>query len=163
MIRRNKFIRSQPGHANSRWVSCAKCRKSLPPKQFDYRVLAELEADGEAYLAECLQCNDTLGAKDRHQKDNFPCNKCGVHKPRSEFRLERLRCNNQKTWRCRSCDFTACDRCGKIPTEIKPEGYRCDLCTWPPCACGRERPRASKYSTKVMKAEWKCKVCKSTQ
>ena len=157
------FIQSQRGNTNSRWVSCAKCKRSFPPKHFDYRVLAELEADGEAYLAECLQCNDTLGAKDRFQKDDVQCNSCGVDKPRSEYRLERQRCNDHRTWRCRSCDFTACDRCGKIPTKIKLPGYRCELCTWPPCACGRERPRIAKYSTKVMKADWKCKVCRSTR
>ena len=151
------------GNAGSGCVSCAKCRRSFPPKHFDYKLLAELEADGEAYLAECLQCNDTLGTKERHQKDDMECNKCQVRKPRSEYRIERQRCNNYKTWRCRSCEFPPCDRCGKIPTEIKPSGYRCKLCMWPPCACGKERPRSTKYSTKTMKTEWKCNVCRSTR
>ena len=31
------------------------------------------------------------------------------------------------------------------------------------CACGKERPRSTKYSTKTMKTEWKCNVCRATQ
>ena len=157
------LIPVQHGHVGSRFASCAICKKNLPPRHFDYRLLTQLEDDGEVYMAECLQCKDTLGSKERHQKKKIPCNLCGYEKPRSEFRIERQRSKNYQTWRCRSCDFTPCDTCGKIPTEITSPGYRCELCKWPPCACGRDRPRSSKYSTKTFLGEWKCKDCKSTR
>lgn len=157
-----EYISVQSGYVGSKFASCAICKKGLPPKDFDYRILSQLEADGEVYMAECLQCNDTLGGKERHQKKEILCNLCGVEKPRSEYRVERQRCNNYRMWRCRSCEVVACDKCGKAAEGLKKPGYRCDLCMWPPCACGRERPRSTKYSTKAGKAEWKCQECRLT-
>ena len=162
-LRRSEgYIPVQHSYVGSKFASCAICKKNLPPKHFDYRILSDLEADGEVYMAECLQCKDTLGSKERHQKKEIPCNLCGIEKPRSEYRIERQRCNNYSTWRCRSCEVVACDKCGKAADGVKKPGYRCDLCMWPPCACGRERPRSTKYSTKAGKADWKCQECRLT-
>ena len=69
---------------------------------------------------------------------------------------------NYATWKCKECDFPACEICQKIPTIPKKKPYRCESCLFPPCDCGTPRPVSTKYrsTNKGMKV-WKCSKCKA--
>ena len=66
---------------------CSKCNADYEPKHFAYSLLAELEDDGQAFLAACLHCNP-ISDKSQAPRE---CKACGKLKERKEFSLERQR------------------------------------------------------------------------
>ena len=71
-------------------------------------------------------------------------------------------------WVCFNCQYPKCKNkeCGARPEFAGPshtcytsEGeYMCSKCRWPPCECGKERPRKVKYNVEN-RPVWTCPKC----
>ena len=136
--------------------TCSICKDPHPPGDYDYKKLAALEEGGQVYLAVCIPC-DSQGSSG----EPVTCVGCGVKKQRNEFSFARRRCKNYKTWRCLECDLPPCEMCKDKPSVPKKAPYICEPCLYPPCKCGAERPRSTKYrSTNDGMKTWTCSKCK---
>ena len=142
--------------------TCSKCNKDYEPRGFAYGPLAELEDDGQVFLAVCLYCDPIINMTHPSQAPR-KCIVCHEVKERNEFSFQRQRCKNYSTWKCKTCDFPACDICGALPTVPKKSPYRCESCLFPPCSCGRPRPQSTKYkNTNEGMKTWTCSKCKTS-
>ena len=136
--------------------TCSQCKDQHPPSYYDYKQLATLEDEEQVYLAVCIPC-ESKG----NTGTPVECVGCGIKKNRTEFSLARQRCTNYTTWRCLQCDFPPCERC-KAKLDIpKRAPYICEPCLFPPCKCGAQRPRSTKYrSTNERMKTWTCSICR---
>ena len=142
--------------------TCSLCKLAQAPHRFDTVKLRRLENEDKLYLAECSQCNAKKAAAENAVETEPPvkCNWCGVLKPRSAFSDVKKRYRGDyKRWRCITCYFPACERCGEIAKDQQLMPYICELCKFPPCQCGTPRPQSSKYHVSKL-PEWRCPTCR---
>ena len=122
----------------------------------NYKKFATLEEQRQVYLAVCIPCESKENAGKL-----FKCVGCDRKKNRNEFSFARQRCRNYATWRCLDCDFPPCLLCNAKPEIPKKAPYICEPCLYPPCKCGAERPRSTKYrSTNEKMQTWTCSKCR---
>ena len=135
---------------------CSKCNGEKAPKEFNYKELRELAAKDKVYLIKCINCK---GKEQQHsERGKVECNHCKQMKERTDFSTSRQRCKNYKHWRCKSCDFAPCEKCGAIPEAPRVKPHVCLLCLYPPCACGAKRPHKVKYKS-TNRETWTCVAC----
>ena len=69
---------------------CSECNVDYEPKHFAYAGLAELEDEGQVFLAQCLHCSPNIDKRYSSQALR-KCVACNKVKDRKEFSLERQR------------------------------------------------------------------------
>ena len=125
------------------------CGRRLGPRLFLAKDVRKYRLEG-GYL-ECKRCLAKSG-KEVDRKEICP--QCKQY-------ISKVLLNTKGV--CESCAVVqTCARCGvSLPKTIARTNVKyCSSCSYPPCQCGKARPKNGKYHISK-KWDWKCQMCES--